>query len=243
MSANNTPVRSVDCYKCGNSYAHGRVLYHLRDEESVDLHEVNQYADLHGLQRLSVVVDVPDVSDNNDEEECDHPNGFGAHGCPCGATVPPADDEPLTGSTPVLVPQEVIDAIEVQQAEARTAAAFLGANDLLAENTAVSMELLLTEWWLKRAEAEARAVVPKAIEYGSNSLMQLGYMMARLQGRTVDDSEALELGCWVNAVQKIERWTDAVLRGERTSDDSIYDLGIYVKMAQRIRDVGHWPGV
>lgn len=101
----------------------------------------------------------------------------------------------------------------------------------------------LTAWWLTRAEEEARAVIPKAVAYGSNSLMQLGRKVAQLQGRTVTDAEAMELGCWINAVQKIERWTDSVMRGERCSDDTIYDAGIYVKMVQRIRDVGSWPGV
>lgn len=102
---------------------------------------------------------------------------------------------------------------------------------------------VLTDWWLKRAEDEARAVVPKATEYGSNSLMQLGRKQAQLQGRVVPDDEALELGCWINLVQKVERWTDSVMRSERPSEDTIYDCGIYVKMAQRIRDAGSWPGV
>jgi hypothetical protein len=102
-------------------------------------------------------------------------------------------------------------------------------------------ELELKAWWKERAHLEAEAVIPKAVEYGSNSLMQLGRMVARLQGREVDDAEALELGCWVNTVQKVERWTDAVLRGDRPSDDTPYDIGVYVRMAQRVRDVGGWP--
>jgi len=105
------------------------------------------------------------------------------------------------------------------------------------------MRKALTDWWVQRAEAEARAVVPKAVEYGSNSLMQLGHTIAQMQHREVNDEEALELGCWINAVQKLGRWTDAVMRGDRPSDDSIYDLGVYCRMAQRIRDAGSWPGV
>lgn len=102
-------------------------------------------------------------------------------------------------------------------------------------------ELELRNWWKNRALVEAEAVVPKAIEYGSNSLMQLGRTVARLQGREVDDAEALELGCWINVVQKVERWSDAVLRGDRPSDDTPYDAGVYIRMMQRIREVGGWP--
>jgi hypothetical protein len=32
-----------------------------------------------------------------------------------------------------------------------------------------------------------------------------------------------------------------VLRGDRPSDDTPYDIGVYVRMAQRVRDVGGWP--
>ena len=102
-------------------------------------------------------------------------------------------------------------------------------------------EEALRVWWQDRTEAEIVAVVPKAVEYGSNSLINVGRALARLQGREVDDEEATELGCWFNAFQKVERWTDAVLRRERPSDDTIHDTGIYVKMAQRNRDVGGWP--
>lgn len=102
-------------------------------------------------------------------------------------------------------------------------------------------ELELVAWWEGRAGAEAAAVVPKAVEYGSNSLMQLGRMQARLQGREVADAEALELGCWINLVQKVERWSDAVLRGDRPSEDTMFDIGVYTRMAQRVRDVGGWP--
>jgi hypothetical protein len=116
-------------------------------------------------------------------------------------------------------------------------------NHVADPNDVLNGEDELTEWWLQRAKEEAEAVIPKAVAYGSNSLMQLGRKVAQLQGRQVDDAEAMELGCWINAVQKIERWTDSVMRGERCSDDTIYDAGIYVKMVQRIRDVGSWPGV
>lgn len=100
----------------------------------------------------------------------------------------------------------------------------------------------LEEWWADQARLEAEGVVPKAIEYGANSLTQVGRMVARLQGRTVDDEEAQELGCWMYLVGKVERWSDAVLRGDRPSGDTLHDIGVYTKMAQRIRLTGEWPG-
>jgi hypothetical protein len=33
----------------------------------------------------------PCAEDAGDEEECDHPNGFGPNGCPCGAFAPPLE--------------------------------------------------------------------------------------------------------------------------------------------------------
>lgn len=100
----------------------------------------------------------------------------------------------------------------------------------------------LQEWWIKTAEADASAVVPKALEYGSNSLEQVGRKMAALKGIKVNKAQALELGCYFYALGKMERWTDAVLKGQLPSDDTVLDLKIYATMVQRIRETGDWPG-
>lgn len=150
------------------------------------------------------------------------------------------------------VPNSVLDDMEaLGQRAKRKMADFLNPvitmeeimADHLAETSFGGVGEVLQQWWLDRAKEEAQAVVPKAVTYGSNSLLQLGRKMAQLQGREASDEEAMELGCWVYAVGKIERWTDAVMRGERPSDDTLYDIGIYIKMAQRIRDAGSWPGL
>lgn len=99
----------------------------------------------------------------------------------------------------------------------------------------------LTEWWMTTSASDLEMVAKKAVTYGSNSLEQLGRKMAQLQGAEVTDEEAQELGCWVNAVQKMERWTDAVMRGERPQDDTLLDLMVYATMARRIRHSGGWP--
>lgn len=96
-------------------------------------------------------------------------------------------------------------------------------------------------WWMTKAESEVQMVAAKAVVYGSNSLEQLGRKTAQLAGRQVDSEEAQELGCWINLVQKTERWTDAVMRGERPKDDTITDIATYSTMALRIRNAGGWP--
>jgi hypothetical protein len=101
----------------------------------------------------------------------------------------------------------------------------------------------LTGWWLRQAEAEARAVVPKAVEYGANSMIEVGRSMARLAKREVSDEEAIELAVMFYISGKLGRWIDAAAEGRRPSDDTIYDIAVYTRMAQRNRAVGSWPGV
>lgn len=101
----------------------------------------------------------------------------------------------------------------------------------------------LTDWWMTQALREAEAVVPKAVEYGANSMIEVGRSMARLAKREVSDEEAIELAVMFYVAGKLGRWIDAAAEGNRPSDDTIYDIGIYIKMAQRNRDVGSWPGV
>lgn len=108
----------------------------------------------------------------------------------------------------------------------------------------------LQGWWRIVSAGDLAELLPKAKEYGSNSLRELGKKMYQLgeQAHSPNradfpaEEEYLELGCWVNLVQKVERWTDSVMRGERPSDDTLKDIVIYAQMARRIREVGSWPG-
>lgn len=101
----------------------------------------------------------------------------------------------------------------------------------------------LSHWWYDKAAAEIVLTVPKAIEYGSTDLTDIGLMLARTMRRTVNQEEAAELGVFFYLIGKIARWQSAIERGERPSDDTLLDIGVYVRMAQRIRDAGGWPGV
>lgn len=105
------------------------------------------------------------------------------------------------------------------------------------------LALNLRDWWLGQAEDEIKRTVPKAVEYGATDLVDIGRDLARCMGRTVTDEEAAELGIFFYLRGKMSRWVDAVARGDRVSDDTLFDIGVYVRMAQRVRSHGGWPGL
>lgn len=101
----------------------------------------------------------------------------------------------------------------------------------------------LDDWWRNQTETEIARTVPKAIEYGSKDLVDLGRECAEILGREgVSEAEAIEIGVWFYARGKFARWTAAMRRGVLVSDDTIFDIGVYAKMIQRVREVGSWPG-
>ncbi len=106
-----------------------------------------------------------------------------------------------------------------------------------------SAEDQLRAWWQATSEAEIEQTVEKAVEYGSTDLIDIGSQLGRFMRRPLSDAEAAELGCWFYLIGKIGRATSALERGDWPSDDTIKDTGIYIKMIQRIRDTGSWPGV
>jgi len=99
----------------------------------------------------------------------------------------------------------------------------------------------IEKWWLDTAAEEVMKVVPKAVEYGATDLADIGFNLARAANRQVGEEEAAELGIYFYCLGKMARWTDAIKRGDRVSDDTLHDLGVYVRMAQRVRAVGGWP--
>jgi hypothetical protein len=236
-------------------------------------------------------------------EFCQHPNGFGPNGCPCGKGQPGEDDPDTvrnidTGEDvpatrcpecreafpndqilthmreveasdqedidemaemlgiPTLVPPDLMQTLEKNMADdnkrREQVEAFLNA-DVPTEQLVVAgpgtkldprdLEAALTAWWMNKASEETSAVVPKAVEYGATDLRDIGRDLADCMGRVVTDEEATELGIFFYLRGKLSRWVDAVKRGDRPSDDTIYDIGVYCRMAQRNRDVGGWPGL
>lgn len=100
----------------------------------------------------------------------------------------------------------------------------------------------LGQWWMNIAADEVDAVVAKAVEYGATDLLDLGRELARINGWTMTDAQCAEAGVYVYLRGKVSRWTAALTEGRQVSDDTLHDIGVYVRMAQRIREVGGWPG-
>lgn len=110
----------------------------------------------------------------------------------------------------------------------------------------------LTRWWVQKAQEEADALVPKAVEYGgahrASDLTQLGRTIAELinpdyvSGHTeYTDGQLQELACYFYIQGKMGRWHAALLEGRDVSDDTLHDIKIYTTMVQRIRAAGGWP--
>lgn len=101
---------------------------------------------------------------------------------------------------------------------------------------------VLANWWLEVAEEEVQKVAPKAVEYGSTDLIEIGRDIASMmEWRGLDNEALAELGIYFYLVGKMARWRDAIHRQDRVSDDTLHDIGVYVRMAQRVRVVGGWP--
>lgn len=97
-------------------------------------------------------------------------------------------------------------------------------------------------WWVADAQENAEKTMPKAIEYGSVELVEAGRTLARLMGRPdVSDQEAMETQIYQYVMGKMGRWTAALSRGERVSDDTVFDILVYATMVRKIRETGEWP--
>lgn len=100
----------------------------------------------------------------------------------------------------------------------------------------------IADWWLENARQAIEAVSPKAAEYGSTDLAELGRDLAMLMNRDgMSHEELTELGIYMYMLGKFSRWRDAIKDGRRVSLDTIYDIKVYATMAERNRDVGGWP--
>jgi hypothetical protein len=106
--------------------------------------------------------------------------------------------------------------------------------------TPATVESDLRAWWETTSEQDLEETVPKAVEYGSQSMIDYGRTLARVAGRKVTDAEALEWAIFAYMAGKLGRWTAALQRGEKVSDDTLKDLTIYSLMARKVRETGEW---
>lgn len=114
----------------------------------------------------------------------------------------------------------------------------------------------LRDWWMGVAANEIEPMLAKMEEYGGMGraidLEEIGRGLVH-SGVNIPDTypaaafekgeTALhqELGIYFYLLGKFARWTAAVAEGRAVSDDTLHDIGIYVRMAQRVRAVGGWP--
>lgn len=132
-----------------------------------------------------------------------------------------------------------------------TAAAPVAWEEMTMEDQAVVLQRLqavledepaAVRWWMVHAYEAAQRTLPKAIEYGSVELIEAGRILARLTNQTDrSDQAAMEAQIYQYMIGKMSRWTAAMSRGERVSDDTIFDLMVYATMVRKIRETGEWP--
>lgn len=101
----------------------------------------------------------------------------------------------------------------------------------------------LLSWWRRVSTTDIEGSLTKIAWYGSGDLLAVGRLLADVAGRSrVTDAEAAEMGCLFYMSGKWARIAEAMKRGERPDDDSLFDLQFYTMMVRRIRDTGSWPG-
>lgn len=111
----------------------------------------------------------------------------------------------------------------------------------------------LAEWWRGMAESEVDELLSKMAEYGGLSratdlteigrdLVAAGVSAGLLTGAgRVQEGWLQELGAYFYIRGKFARWQAAIVEGRPVSDDTLKDIGVYVRMVQRIRACGGWP--
>lgn len=115
--------------------------------------------------------------------------------------------------------------------------------------TGVDTDDELTEWWLNKARSEVKPMADKALEYGGKGaavdLIEIGKDIARMTDPEHWNSYSVahytEIGIYFYLRGKLARWQAAMIEGRKVSDDTLLDIGVYVRMAQRTREVGGWP--
>lgn len=124
----------------------------------------------------------------------------------------------------------------------------------MADEIKDSREDELVGWWMDLASKEIQATIPKALEYGGNQqgsadLEVMGaamqFMISPEKASEMSPEErrrfGMEMAVAFYALGKVARLYGAYSRGDRPSDDTWFDLGVYCRMAERVREVGQWP--
>lgn len=102
----------------------------------------------------------------------------------------------------------------------------------------------LEKWWLELAQEQVTKTVPKAVDYGSDDLRDLGAWLAGEMGlEGADEGTLVQLGIVMYIRGKLARVASAIKDGRAPSRDTWFDLIVYPTMGLRALEVGAWPGV
>lgn len=211
-------VPATRCPECQEPVATDLLLLHMREVEASDQEDIDAMAELLGLPPLPTVP----------KSILDDIEAVGLR----------AQAELERFMNPDVTMEQIMN--DAANANAIDPEELNKAMDAMAP---AQLEVLLTDWWMNLAEEEVRRTVPKAVEYSSTDLRDIGRDMAEVMGRTVTDQEAMEMGIYFYIRGKLSRWAGALISGQRVSEDTLFDLGVYVRMAQRVRETGGWPGL
>jgi hypothetical protein len=95
--------------------------------------------------------------------------------------------------------------------------------------------------WLEGHDHETtEAIIPKAVAYGSADLEIMGEAMLTLMPQLRGKVAGAELGIAFYALGKVARLFGAYAQGAEPHIDSWYDMEVYAKMAQKVRETGEW---
>lgn len=102
-------------------------------------------------------------------------------------------------------------------------------------------EEIFRDYLHQLADEIADSTAPKAREYGTTELAQLGATLSHVAGVQVTNyAHATQNAVWFYASGKLARWTAAVARRQQPSRDTVYDLLIYCLMWLKIHETGEW---
>lgn len=104
-------------------------------------------------------------------------------------------------------------------------------------------ETKLKDWWQNASKEEIDAIMPKVVEYGASDLKLMGDALLMSMPQCKGKVSPEELAIAFYAFGKASRLMGAYADGVKPSDDTWFDLGVYSRMALRVRFAGEWPGV
>jgi hypothetical protein len=138
-----------------------------------------------------------------------------------------------------------INGLTIQELQAKLGEACPGHLTLPEFNPHLSLsaEDELAQWWRDQAESEISQTVAKSVEYGAYDLIVIGHTLGHAIGwEGMTDREATYVGAFFYLQGKVARMASAITEKRLPSDDTDFDTGVYVRMMQRAKQKGGWPG-